>query len=76
MDSFVGMDHCITDTRKNIIVEVPKGMCDDVRTVLKRHFPDEYGKRHLCLLRCGLNTGEFLTAELDSDVPVPDRIRG
>ena len=40
MDSFVGMDHCITDTRKNIIVEVPKGMCDDVRTVLKRHFPD------------------------------------
>ena len=40
MDSFVGMDHCITDTRKNIIVEVPKGMCEDVRTVLKRHFPD------------------------------------
>ena len=40
MDSFVGMDHCITDTCKNIIVEVPKGMCDDVRTVLKRHFPD------------------------------------
>ena len=38
--TFVGMNHCITDTRRNLIVEVPKGMCEDVRTVLKQHFPD------------------------------------
>lgn len=40
MDSFVGMDHCITDTQRNLIVEVPKRMCEEVRTVLKKHFPD------------------------------------
>lgn len=40
LDAFVGMDHCITDTRRNLIVEVPRGMCEDVRTVLKQHFPD------------------------------------
>lgn len=38
--TFVGMNHCITDTRRNLIVEVPKGMCEDVRTVLKQEFPD------------------------------------
>lgn len=40
MDAFVGMDYCITDTHRNLIVEVPKGKCEDVRMVLKRHFPD------------------------------------
>ena len=37
---FVGMNHCITDTGKNLIVEVPKNLCDRVRTVLKQHFTD------------------------------------
>lgn len=39
-DSFVGMNHCITDTRRNLVVEVPKGMCDDVRLALKKQFDD------------------------------------
>lgn len=38
--SFVGMSHCITDTGRNLIVEVPKSMCNEVRTVLKQHFQD------------------------------------
>ena len=38
--SFIGMDHCITETRRNLIVEVPKRMCEKVRTSLKCRFPD------------------------------------
>lgn len=40
IDTFEGMDHCITDTQKNLIVEVPKTKCEAVRTTLKQHFPD------------------------------------
>ena len=40
IDSFVGMNHCISDTGRNLIVEVPKGTCDAVRSALKQHFPD------------------------------------
>ena len=39
-EAFEGMNYCITETGKNLIVEVPKSMCEDVRTTLKRHFPD------------------------------------
>ena len=39
-DAFVGMNHCITDTGKNLIVEVPKKMCGAVRATLKQQFPD------------------------------------
>ena len=38
--AFVGMNYCITKMGRNLIVEVPKSMCEDVRTTLKRHFPD------------------------------------
>lgn len=40
IDSFVGMNHCISDTGRNLIVEVPKGACDAVRSALKQQFPD------------------------------------
>ena len=40
VDSFVGMDHCITDNGRNLIVEVPRRMCEQVLTVLKQHFED------------------------------------
>ena len=39
-DAFVGMNHCITDTGKNLIVEVPKKMCETVRDTLKQQFTD------------------------------------
>ena len=39
-EEFPGMDHCITDSRRNLIVEVPKGECEPVRTFLKKHFQD------------------------------------
>ena len=39
-EAFVGMDHCITDAGRNLIVEVPKSMCDAVRTALKQRFQD------------------------------------
>ena len=39
-EAFEGMNHCITEMGRNLIVEVPKGMCEDVRTSLKQHFPD------------------------------------
>ncbi len=38
--SFEGMNHCITDNGRNLVVEVPKNMCDQVRTSLKQQFED------------------------------------
>lgn len=38
--AFEGMGNCITETHKNLIVEVPRSMCGSVRTTLKQHFPD------------------------------------
>ena len=40
IDAFEGMNHCITDTGRNLIVEVPKGKCDSVRSSLKHEFAD------------------------------------
>ncbi len=39
-DSFEGMNHCITDNGRNLIVEVPKNMCEQVRTSVKQQFED------------------------------------
>ena len=39
-DAFVGMDNCISDTGRNLIVEVPKNKCDEVRSALKQEFQD------------------------------------
>ena len=39
-EAFVGMRHCITETHGNLIVEVPKKMCEEVRATLKRRFRD------------------------------------
>ena len=39
-EAFVGMDHCITDTGRNLIVEIPKSKCESVRSVLKQRFQD------------------------------------
>ena len=40
LDAFVGMNHCITETRRNLIVEVPKSLCESVRMTLKENFQD------------------------------------
>ena len=40
MDAFVGMDHCVIEAQRNLIVEVPKKMCEDVRSKLKEAFED------------------------------------
>ena len=37
---FEGMSHCITDLGRNLVVEVPRTQCEDVRRVLKQQFPD------------------------------------
>jgi len=39
-NAFEGLDNCITEAHKNLIVEVPRSMCESVRTTLKQHFPD------------------------------------
>lgn len=39
-NTFVGMNHCISDKHPNLIVEVPKNMCEAVRAALKPHFGD------------------------------------
>ena len=40
IEAFEGMNHCITDTGRNLVVEVPKGKCDSVRSSLKHEFAD------------------------------------
>ncbi len=40
VESFVGMNHCLTETGKNIILEVPKSDCEEVRKALKARFSD------------------------------------
>lgn len=40
MSAFVGMDHCVIESGRNLIVEVPKKMCEDVRLKLKERFED------------------------------------
>ena len=40
LDGCVGMNHCITDNGRNLVVEVPRNSCDEVRTLLKTKFPD------------------------------------
>ena len=37
---FAGMNHCIIESGKNLVVEVPKGLCDSVRLALKSKFQD------------------------------------
>lgn len=39
-DAFVEMEYCVKETRRNLIVEVPKSMCEDIRAKLKQQFPD------------------------------------
>jgi predicted nucleotidyltransferase len=39
-DTFVGMDHCVSDKSPNLIVEVPRNMCETVRSALKLRFRD------------------------------------
>lgn len=38
--AFVGMNHCISKSGENLIVEVPRGMCDAVRAELKKEYRD------------------------------------
>ena len=40
IDAFEGMDHCITNTGRNLVVEAPKKRCEEVLAVLRQHFPD------------------------------------
>ncbi len=40
MGAFVDMNHCISEANENLIVEVPKGMCDAVRAELKKEYRD------------------------------------
>lgn len=40
VSGFVGLDHSIIGASRNIIVEVPKSKCEDVRAFLKGHYQD------------------------------------
>lgn len=40
VQEFAGMNHCITNMGRNLIVEVPRTLCETVRTALKRQFQD------------------------------------
>ena len=39
-NTFVNMNHCVVEYGRNLIVEVPKQMCEIVRLELKKYFSD------------------------------------
>lgn len=71
IDSFVGMDHCITDNGRNLIVEVPKSMCDQVRISLKHRFNDVALIRNAYLMMDDLHDF-ILVKPLITEAPVYD----
>lgn len=79
IDSFVGMNHCITNNGRNLIVEVPKNMCDQVRGALKQRFDDVTLMRNAYLMIDDLH--DFILVKplisesplhYEEDVIVPD----
>ena len=71
IDSFVGMDHCIADNGRNLIVEVPKRMCEQVRTFLKQHFEDVALMRNAYLMMEDLHDF-ILVKSLITEAPLHD----
>ena len=71
-EGFIGMDHCITDTGRNLIVEVPKSMCESVRSVLKQRFQDVTLIRNAYLMMEDLHDF-ILVKPLISESPVFER---
>lgn len=69
LDAFVGMSHCITDTGRNLVVEVPKVLCDSVRTTLKERFQDVALIRNAYLLIEDLHDF-ILVKPLISEAPI------
>ena len=71
IDSFVGMSHCVTDNGRNLIVEVPKSMCEQVRVVLKQKFEDVALMRNAYLMIDDLHDF-ILVKPLVSEAPLCD----
>ena len=71
IDSFVGMSHCVTDNGRNLIVEVPKSMCEQVRIVLKQKFEDVALMRNAYLMIDDLHDF-ILVKPLVSEAPLCD----
>lgn len=70
-EAFEGMNHCVKESGRNIVVEVPKKMCDPVRICLKRHFPDVALMRNACLMIEDLHDF-ILVKPLVSEAPLFD----
>lgn len=69
LNAFVGMNHCITDTGRNLVVEVPKELCESVRISLKERFPDVALIRNAYLLMEDLHDF-ILVKPLISEAPL------
>ena len=78
-DRFAGMDHCILATQRNLVVEVPRNMCDVVREALKNQFEDVAYIKNAYLMIDDLH--DFILVKpmisespvfFESGVPVPD----
>ena len=68
-ETFVGMGHCITKERRNLIVEVPRNMCDSVRSALKVRFEDVALMRNAYLMIDDLHDF-ILVKPLISEAPI------
>lgn len=66
---FEGMNHCITDMGRNLVVEVPKAMCEAVRVALKQTFPDVVHIRNAYLMIEDLHDF-ILVKPLISEAPI------
>ncbi len=71
VSAFEGMSHCITDIGRNLVVEVPRSQCEDVRRVLKQQFPDVALIRNAYAMMDDLHDF-ILVKPLVSEAPVVD----
>ena len=71
VDSFAGMDYCITDNGRNLIVEVPKSMCGQVRISLKHRFDNVALIKNAYLMMDDLHDF-ILVKPLITEAPVHD----
>ena len=71
VSAFEGINHCITDIGRNLVVEVPRSQCEDVRRVLKQQFPDVALIRNAYAMMDDLHDF-ILVKPLVSEAPVVD----
>lgn len=69
LKDFVGMNHCVCELQENLVIEVPRDMCENVRAVLKRKYRDVVLIKNAYLLMEDLH-GFIMVKPLITESPI------